>query len=291
MTVAAEDFSVDAMVGDVVAATESLVAKKRNRLVLDLADDLGAMHQDQTKIRQCLVNLLGNAAKFTEDGTVTLRARRDTDEGADRITFSVIDTGIGLTQEQIGRLFERFSQADESTTRQFGGTGLGLAITRAFCQRMGGDIAVTSTHGEGSAFTIRLPVVLVDGAGEASDQEVAATLAETAEAERHDVVLLVDDDPAARDLLSRFLEREGFRVRTASDGRAGLTLARALKPRAILLDIEMPRMDGWSVLHAIRSDPDLAGTPVIMTSVVNEQGLGGRSAPPTTSSSRSTGTT
>ncbi|WP_298959292.1 response regulator [uncultured Methylobacterium sp.] len=274
MTVAAEDFSVEAMVGDVVAATESLVAKKRNRLVLDLADDLGAMHQDQTKIRQCLVNLLGNAAKFTEDGTVTLRARRDHDEGADWVTFSVIDTGIGLTREQIGRLFERFSQADESTTRQFGGTGLGLAITRAFCQRMGGDIAVTSTHGEGSAFTIRLPVVLVDGDGEASDQEVAQTLAEAAEAERHDVVLLVDDDPAARDLLSRFLEREGFRVRTASDGRAGLTLARALKPRAILLDIEMPRMDGWSVLHAIRSDPDLAGTPVIMTSVVNEQGLG-----------------
>ncbi|MEH3144861.1 MAG: response regulator [Methylobacterium frigidaeris] len=274
MTVAAEDFSVDAMIADVVAAIDSLVSKKRNRLVLDLADDLGAMRQDQTKIRQCLVNLLGNASKFTEDGTITLRARRDHDEGAEWVTFSVIDTGIGLTEEQIGRLFERFSQADESTTRQFGGTGLGLAITRAFSRRMGGEISVTSTYGEGSAFTIRLPVVLAAEDGEASEEEVAQAVAEAEEAGRHDVVLLVDDDPAARDLLSRFLEREGFRVRTASDGRAGLTLARALRPRAILLDIEMPRMDGWSVLHAVRSDPDLAATPVIITSVVNEQGLG-----------------
>ncbi|SFU43525.1 PAS domain S-box-containing protein [Methylobacterium sp. 174MFSha1.1] len=274
MTVAAEDFAVKDMIGDVVAATESLVGKKRNRLVLDVPDGIGAMRQDQGKVRQCLVNLLGNAAKFTEAGTITLSARRDEEEGAEWLTFAVTDTGIGLTAEQCGRLFERFAQADESTTRQFGGTGLGLAITRAFCRRMGGDIAVTSTYGEGATFTIRLPALLTAQDDEPTPEEVRALDEAKAEAARHDVVLLVDDDPAARDLLSRFLEREGFRVRTASDGRAGLALARALKPRAILLDIEMPRMDGWSVLHAIRSDADLAATPVIMTSVVAEQGLG-----------------
>ncbi|KMO34052.1 histidine kinase, partial [Methylobacterium variabile] len=274
MTVAAEDFTVQAMLDDVVAATESLTAKKRNRLVLDLAEDLGAMRQDQGKVRQCLVNLLGNAAKFTEAGTITLSARRDRADGIEWLTFAVADTGIGLTEAQIGRLFERFAQADESTTRQFGGTGLGLAITRAFCRRMGGDIGVTSTYGAGATFTIRLPAVLTAEDDEPTPEEVRALAEAQAEAERHDVVLLVDDDPAARELLSRFLEREGFRVRTASDGRAGLSLARALRPRAILLDIEMPRMDGWSVLHAIRSDPDLSATPVIITSVVNEQGLG-----------------
>ncbi|UHC14576.1 response regulator [Methylobacterium currus] len=274
MNVAAEDFSVRDMVADVVAATESLVGKKRNRLVLDIPDEIGAMRQDQGKVRQCLVNLLGNAAKFTEGGTITLSARRDEEQGTDWLTFAVTDTGIGLTQEQIGRLFERFAQADESTTRQFGGTGLGLAITRAFCRRMGGDITVTSTYGEGATFTLRLPAVLTAQDDEPTPEEVRALAEAKQEAARHDTVLLVDDDPAARELLSRFLEREGFRVRTASDGKAGLALARALRPRAILLDVEMPRMDGWSVLHAIRSDPDLSATPVIITSVVNEQGLG-----------------
>ncbi|GJD48282.1 Sensor histidine kinase RcsC [Methylobacterium crusticola] len=273
MTVAAEDFAVAAMLDDVAAATESLVLKRRNRLVLDAPGALGTMRQDQGKVRQCLVNLLGNAAKFTEDGTITLGARRTLEDGAAWLTFAVTDTGIGLTEEQIGRLFERFAQADESTTRQFGGTGLGLAITRAFCRRMGGDIAVASVHGAGATFTVRLPARLPEEDDAPTPEEVRA-LAEAAAVERHDVVLLVDDDPAARELLSRFLEREGFRVRSASDGRAGLSLARALRPRAILLDIEMPRMDGWSVLHAIRSDPDLAATPVIITSVVNEQGLG-----------------
>ncbi|MCJ2093438.1 response regulator [Methylobacterium sp. J-072] len=274
MTASAETFSVSDLLRDVSDATGSLVEKKGNRFVLDTdGAELGAMHQDQTKIRQCLLNLIGNAAKFTETGTITLAVRRHHDAGADWLSFAVTDTGIGLSEAQIARLFERFVQADDSTTRQFGGTGLGLAITRAFCQTMGGDIAVTSTEGQGATFTIRLPAVLKP---EDAPQEIAAETAAAAVEphEQHETVLLVDDDPAARELLQRFLEREGFHVRTANDGRAGLTLARALRPRAILLDVEMPRMDGWAVLHAVRNDPDLAGTPVIMTSVVAEQGLG-----------------
>jgi PAS domain S-box-containing protein len=279
MTLSAESFDVATLIDDVSAATQSLIAKKRNRFHLNLGDEsgdgLGTMHQDQLKLRQSLINLIGNAAKFSEDGDITLTVRRIAEDGTDWLRFSVSDTGIGLTDEQMGRLFERFSQADESTTRQFGGTGLGLAITRAFCERMGGGIGVTSRFGEGATFTIRLPAELAVHEEEEAAETVAARVHEitAGEAHLHDVVLLVDDDPAARDLLQRFLEREGFRVRTANDGRAGLTLARALKPRAILLDIEMPRMDGWAVLHAIRTDPDIAETPVIITSVVNEFSL------------------
>ncbi|MGH1575484.1 NepR family anti-sigma factor [Methylobacterium sp. P31] len=276
MTASAETFSVADLLRDVCDSTGSLMEKKGNRFVVDAGEagnpDLGSMHQDQTKIRQCLVNLIGNAAKFTERGTITLTIRRHREETADWLSFAVQDTGIGMSEAQIGRLFERFVQADDSTTRQFGGTGLGLAITRAFCRTMGGDIAVASTPGEGSTFTIRLPATLVPEDTGPTDTETHPSPVEPHE--QHETVLLVDDDPAARELLQRFLEREGFHVRSANDGRAGLTLARALKPRAILLDVEMPRMDGWAVLHAVRNDPDLAGTPVIMTSVVAEQGLG-----------------
>ena len=289
LTLAAESFDVATLIEDVTAATQSLITKKRNHFRLDLEGDpttgLGAMHQDQLKLRQSLINLIGNAAKFSEDGEIVLSVRRFRENGADWMSFAVSDTGIGLTEEQIGRLFERFSQADESTTRQFGGTGLGLAITRAFVERMGGTIGVESTFGAGATFTIRLPAEIDAHEEEVEAESVAARVHEITdgEAHLHDVVLLVDDDPAARDLLQRFLEREGFRVRTANDGRAGLTLARALKPRAILLDIEMPRMDGWAVLHAIarrlaevealRTDPEIAETPVIITSVVNEFSL------------------
>ena len=273
VTASAETFAVADLLRDVSDATGSLVEKKANRFVVDAGPELGQMHQDQTKIRQCLLNLVSNAAKFTENGTITLSVRRHRENEADWLSFAVADTGIGLTQEQIGRLFERFVQADDSTTRQFGGTGLGLAITRAFCRTMGGDIGVASEAGRGATFTMRIPSVLIPEE-EAADEAAALEAQEHHDILHHDTVLLVDDDPAARELLQRFLEREGFHVRTAADGRAGLTLARALKPRAILLDVEMPRMDGWAVLHAVRSDPDLAGTPVIMTSVVAEQGLG-----------------
>ena len=271
VTAVPETFAVEDLVADVADATGALLEKKRNAFALDLAPGLGRMHQDQTKIRQCLLNLIGNAAKFTEEGRITLTVRRHREAGADWLSFAVADTGIGLTEEQIGRLFQRFSQADESTTRRFGGSGLGLSITRAFCRAMGGDVAVESEPGRGSTFTLRLPATLAP-----EDAAPAPELPEpvTPSGEEGDAILIVDDDPSARELLGRFLEREGFHVRTANDGRAGLTLARALKPRAILLDVEMPRMDGWAVLHAVRSDPELAGIPVIMTSVVAEQGLG-----------------
>ncbi len=263
MTTYAEIFDVEALVRDVAATVETLVKQKNNELALDLASGLGSMNTDQVKLRQCLFNLVSNAAKFTENGRIALHAERTGDD----LVFAVTDSGIGMTPEQLDKLFERFSQADVSTTRRFGGTGLGLAITRAFCRLLGGDVEVTSTFGQGSTFTVRLPAEMPEQPDEEAPQAGQAAVG-------HHLVLVIDDDAAQRDLLTRFLEREGFKVRTAADGRAGIELARSLHPRAILLDVMMPQMDGWSVLSTLKADPVLATIPVVMVTFVNEPGLG-----------------
>ena len=217
-----------------------------------------------------LLNLLSNAAKFTEGGTITLSAERTPGpDASDRLTFAVHDTGIGMTEEQLAKLFQRFHQADASTTRKFGGTGLGLSLTKAFSTMLGGDVEVASEAGQGSTFTVRLPVVYQSVEPALKKQEGAAHKEQASK----NVVLVIDDDPAQRDLMTRFLEREGFDPCTAADGQAGLDLARSLRPRAILLDVMMPGMDGWAVLSALKSDPDLAKIPVVMVTFVSERGL------------------
>jgi DNA-binding response OmpR family regulator/nitrogen-specific signal transduction histidine kinase len=273
MEVQPEDFDVSALAREVGDTVQALVTRKSNALELNLAPDLGGMHSDPVKLRQCLFNLLGNAAKFTEGGRITLSARRTREaDGRDWIEFRVSDTGIGMTEEQLGKLFRRFTQADSSTTRRFGGTGLGLSITKAFCTMLGGDISVESSPGRGTAFAIRLPA---DLRAAAPPEPAAGEIAAPAEGDgRAGTVLVVDDDEAARDLLVRFLRREGFAVRAAAHGEAALRLARELKPTAVLLDVMMPRMDGWAVLSAMKADPELADIPVIMVTFVQEKGLG-----------------
>ena len=274
MEVMPEDFDAAKLVREVAETVQALVARKNNTLVLEVPDGLGPMHSDPVKLRQCLFNLLGNAAKFTEGGRITLSVSPETRGGVPWLTFRVADTGIGMTPEQREKLFNRFTQADASTTRRFGGTGLGLAITKAFSAMLGGDIAVESEAGQGSTFTIRLPADL--RTARAEDGDAAVALGEAAgegEDGRAGLVLVVDDDAATRDLLSRFLRREGFAVRCAPDGATGLEMARRLRPVAILLDVMMPRMDGWAVLAALKADPELAETPVVMVTVVQERGL------------------
>ncbi|WP_165943315.1 response regulator [Roseicella aquatilis] len=276
MEVQAEDFAVEPLLREVADTVQALVGRKHNALALEVAPDLGGMHSDTVKLRQCLFNLLSNATKFTEGGRITLAAARRQQEGRDWVEFRVADTGIGMTEEQIQRLFQRFSQADASTTRRFGGTGLGLAITRAFCTMLGGDIAVESAPGAGTTFTIRLPADLREARAEPGEPEAATEELPgppEAEAGSAGLVLVIDDDAATRDLLTRFLRREGFAVRAAPEGVTGLRMARELRPNAILLDVMMPRMDGWAVLSAVKSDPALAETPVIMVTVVQERGL------------------
>ncbi len=276
MEVFAEEFEVEPMLREVATAVGSLIAKKTNRLELRLAPGLGAMRSDMTKVRQVLLNLLGNSAKFTEAGTITLSASRETGEdGLDRIRLGVADTGIGMTGDQLDKLFQRFQQADSSTTRKFGGTGLGLSLTKAFADMLGGTVMVESVSGEGSVFTLVLPATHVPGTVEepSSGLDPAMPAEGATEGSGQDLVLVIDDDADQRTLMTRFLGREGFRVQVAADGKTGLDLARQLHPRAILLDVMMPGIDGWSVLSELKADPDLSDTPVVMVTGVDERSL------------------
>ncbi len=256
-----EPVDLDALLRGIADTAEPLVRRNGNMLVIDVAEPLGTARTDLTKLRQCLFNLVGNAAKFTEGGTVTVRARRESGQ----LVFAVSDTGIGMTPEQRDRLFERFVQADSSVTRKFGGTGLGLAITRAFAERLGGTVSVESEEGQGSTFTLTIADVLDDVAP--TPEVVQATPGGPAP------ILVIDDEQPMRELMERFLRREGLAVITAPDGEAGLRAARARKPAAIMLDVMMPRMDGWAVLETLKADPELADVPVIMVTVSPERGL------------------
>ena len=274
MEVFAETFDIAGTLRDVASTVKGLVDKKGNALVLEVSDDLGSMHSDVTKVRQMLLNLLSNAAKFTMNGTITLKATRITGAGPDEwLAFRVTDDGIGMSEEQLAKLFLRFSQADASTTRKFGGTGLGLSITKAFSVMLGGDIAVESAEGHGSTFTVMVPAVAREPDAEHGsppfDVQDLGEVGPTGQ----EVVLVIDDDASQRELMARFLAREGFGARAASDGASGIAMARTLRPRAILLDVMMPGMDGWSVLSALKADPDLADIPVVMITFVSERGL------------------
>src|SRR5207302_923359 len=191
-----ETFDVPAMIRDVVTTIEPLAQKNADRLEVRCPDDVGAMHADLTKVRQSLFNLLSNACKFTEGGTVRLEVAREAPDGG-WFTFCVADTGIGMTPDHVGKLFKPFTQVDPSATRRFGGTGLGLAITRHFCEAMGGTIAVESKPGVGSSFTIRLPAAVGESKEEARPAPGAAAPAPPRA--RGDAVLVVDDNPTARD--------------------------------------------------------------------------------------------
>jgi PAS domain S-box-containing protein len=266
-----ETFDVASMIHDVASTVQPLMEKNANSLEVHVGCELGAMHSDLTKVRQSLFNLLSNAAKFTERGRISLEAIREPVDGADWLTFRVSDTGIGMTPEQMGKLFQAFSQAETSTTRKYGGTGLGLAITRRFCRSLGGDVAVESEYGVGSVFTIRLPaqVNAPKGKPAPAPEARAEPLPEGAS-----TILAIDDDPTVRDLIQRFLGKEGFHVVTAAGGEEGLRLAADLHPDLITLDVIMPGLDGWAVLASLKAAPELADIPVIMLTILDDKGMG-----------------
>ena len=260
-----ETFEVAPLVEQVATTVRPLVDKNSNRLEVRCGPDVGTMHSDATRVRQVLLNLLSNASKFTEHGLITLGV----DRAGPEIVFCVRDTGIGMTPEQLGRLFEAFSQAEASTAAKYGGTGLGLAISRRFCQLMGGELTVKSEAGTGSTFTVRLPA---EAPAESAPAETAPRTGRTPGTAG--TVLVIDDDAAARELVARFLEKEGMAVIGAADGAAGLKAARERRPQVITLDVMMPGLDGWSVLTALKSDAATAEIPVVMLSVVDERNLG-----------------
>jgi DNA-binding response OmpR family regulator len=270
-----ETFEIESLIQETLSTIHPLIEQNANTLECCIPKDLPAMYADLTKVRQSLFNLLSNASKFTNNGTISLNVSCDQDQDQDWISFQVTDSGIGMTQEQIGKLFQAFTQADASTTRKYGGTGLGLAITKKFCQMMGGDISVTSEVGQGSIFTVRLPTRVakpdLEELGELEELELEIPLADL---ENTNTVLVIDDDPTIHDLVRRFLSKQGFKILTANSGEEGLRLAKTLLPQAITLDVMMPGMNGWSVLTALKANPQTADIPVVMMTMVDDQNLG-----------------
>jgi CheY-like chemotaxis protein/anti-sigma regulatory factor (Ser/Thr protein kinase) len=266
-------------VDDVSSTIHPLIERNANKLEIKCPPDIGHMHADVTRVRQVLFNLLSNASKFTEKGTVSINVTRDENPDGDWITFRVSDTGIGMTPDQLGRLFQAFTQADASTSRKYGGTGLGLVICRRFCQMMGGDVSVASEPGKGSVFIVSLPARInrqkSDGVRISSTESGSVRMAEPPTLiPSRGTVLVIDDDPNACDLMMRSLAKEGFRVLVAGNGQDGLKMARENRPNVITLDVLMPGMDGWAVIRALKADPELSSIPVIMITMADDRSLG-----------------
>ena len=275
----AEDIDIDQLIDEVSGTAHPLMEKNNNILSIERSGQLGRAHQDLTKLRQTLFNLLSNAAKFTHDGTITLYVESTVEEGVDWLTLAVSDTGIGIPADKIDHVFEEFTQADGSTTRDYGGTGLGLAISRRFCQLLGGDLVATSVHGKGSTFTARIPAILpgTQVPLPTADKTPAISRAELEalrEAGAGATILVIDDDLEACEIIERYLMKDGYAVVTAVSGEQGLRLAHEICPAAITLDVMMPEMDGWSVLRALKADPVLRTIPVIMLSMIDDRTRG-----------------
>ena len=273
MTLFIEPVSVRALLAEVRSIIEPLAAKNGNQLIVECPDDLGLIDTDVTKVKQSLLNLLSNASKFTNKGTITLAVAGSGEAGAETLSFRVTDTGIGMSPEQLGRLFQAFVQADSSTTRQFGGTGLGLAITRHFARMLGGDVTVTSEPGEGSVFTLTLPMRRPAAPAAPAEEPAEPRRMVSGDQGAEFTVLVVDDEEAIHETVGTMLGREGYRVLHARSGPEAITIAHDMHPDAITLDVMMPQMDGWSVLSALKADPDVCDIPVIMVTILNDRAI------------------
>jgi len=271
-----ETFDISQMINEMVTTLHPAISKNSNAIQVHVAEELGVMRADITKVRQILFNLLSNACKFTEHGTISVGVDRSMDEGQDWIRFRVTDTGIGITPKQKTNLFQEFTQADVSIARKYGGTGLGLAISYRYVRLMKGRISVESEPGQGSVFTVYLPAKVTTEIAEGTQTEKTndppAISLETKS--NLDTILVIDDDSTVRDLMSRFLTRLGFHVVAAASGEEGLRLAKQVKPLVVTLDVIMPDCDGWAVLNQLKADPELAEIPVIMVTVVDNESMG-----------------
>lgn len=273
-----EAVDVAALVDEAMSTVRPIAERFGNNLLLDLQVPGLHIESDRKRLFQCLLNLLSNASKFTENGDVELIVGRTEIKDRDAVSFVVRDSGIGMSEEQLDKVFEPFEQADGTLTREREGTGLGLTITRRLVQMMGGDITVTSKPGIGSTFTLVAPVSLEEMHDDGRSATLLSGMASPVLPEAMDAVgplaLIIDDDLDALDIYRRVLERSGFRTRVAQDGESGLAEVRTTVPDLILLDIAMPEMDGWQVLGALKEDPRLANIPVVIVSVTDEAAQG-----------------
>jgi CheY-like chemotaxis protein len=270
-----EMFDIHDMIEEIVTTLKPAIAKNENAFQLRMPQEIGTMRGDVTKVRQILLNLLSNACKFTDHGSISLDVDRLRHGGQDWIRFRVGDTGIGISAEQQENLFQEFTQADISIARKYGGTGLGLAISHRFVQMMKGRITVESATGQGSVFTVDLPVQAASEQIETTQPSEAVSSEAASEVKTDgDTILVIDDDIAVRDLMSRSLTKLGFRVVAAAGGEEGLRLAKQLRPLVITLDVIMPDWDGWTVLNKLKADSELAEIPVIMVTIVDNEAMG-----------------
>ncbi len=273
-----ETFELKQILDDVIKTSLPLAQKNENELILDYKTEIDFVTADQTRVKQVVLNLISNACKFTEKGKITVGVNKILREGGDLISIDVNDTGIGMSDEQMSRLFNSFVQADSSTTRKYGGTGLGLTISKQLAILMGGDVVVNSELGKGTTFTATFLADFI-GASESLKnlQQKTGSLIEnviTLENNTGKTILIIDDDPTVSELMKRQLLKEGYKVVIAPNGKEGISLARDLKPDVITLDILMPEMDGWSVLRTLKADPEVSNIPVIMASILDEKNKG-----------------
>ena len=271
-----ETFDVSQVIEEMITTLQPAAAKNANSIHVHLAENLSVMRADITKVRQILFNLLSNACKFTDHGTVSVDVDQIKVEERVWIQFRVSDTGIGISAKQKENLFHEFAQADASIARKYGGTGLGLAITHRFVQLMKGQINVESEPGQGAIFTVQLPAQVVIETNESAPSEGTGDASATISATKTnlDTILVIDDDPSVRDLMSRFLTKLDFHVVAAANGEEGFRLAKQIRPLLITLDVVMPECDGWTVLNRLKSDSELAEIPVIMVTVVDNEARG-----------------
>ncbi|WND01645.1 response regulator [Temperatibacter marinus] len=297
MNLIIEEVGIEEMVRSVSSTTEPLFKKNNNYFSFDVSSKLTLMHTDEQRVRQILFNLLSNAAKFTADGNVRLIVDGASDHGKEQVVFRVEDTGIGMSENQVANIFEAFTQADASTTRNYGGSGLGLAISKEFSELLGGDLSVRSTLGEGSTFTFKLPLAQDDilasqgkttveplsssilpsvGDQSASLEETVQDTTDAIVAQKHDGnetsprVLIIDDESVAREITKRYLSSKNVEILEAENGNEGLQMAREFEPDLIILDIMMPELNGWAVLELLKAEDKLKNIPVIICTMVDE---------------------
>ncbi|MEE4188247.1 MAG: ATP-binding protein, partial [Roseobacter sp.] len=268
MEVYIESFDLAELLKEVVSTVAPLIAKNSNTLTLESDFAQGTIETDKTKLRQNLFNLLSNAAKFTENGKITLQVTDVTKHGAPYFRFTVADNGIGMTPEQSDKLFQAFVQADQSTTRNFGGTGLGLAIAQQFTRMMGGHISVHSEEGVGSTFAFDIPAEF-QAVNDTPKREMQGPSGSVQRS-----VLIVDDEDDARSAAAEIVRAEGYHVTMACNAEEGLRIARQHIPDAVVLDVIMPERDGWSMLKEMKSDPVLCEVPVILATIVADRDMG-----------------
>ncbi len=249
---------------ELIETVQPIAAQNGNEVTLSGSPMSGAANTDSMKLRQCVLNLLSNAAKFTKNGKIDIEFERRIYNGVEQLFITVRDTGIGMSREHVSRLFQPFVQADPSITQQYGGTGLGLTITRRLSQLLGGDVTVKSTLGEGSAFTLHIPADFADASAALG---AAAKVDEVQGNEDAPLVIVIEDEADARELAARALTRAGFAVQGVGGGEAGLALARSKAPALVLLDIFLPDRSGWRVLQSLKHDPKTQDIPVVVLSV------------------------